>query len=145
MTIVLGIDPGASTGFALYVDGVLQSLSTGAPSDVHGVIALHSPALVVFEDSRLTSPTWSRGVSKQAMLKIARNVGMVDGCCAMVMQACADLSIPCRGISPRHKGRKLDAPSFAAVTGWTRRCNQHERDAAMVAWPYRHTRIAETA
>lgn len=144
MTIVLGIDPGASTGFALFVDGVLKSLSTGAPSDVHSVIALHAPTLVVFEDSRLTSPTWSRSVSRQAMLKIARNVGMVDGCCAMVTQACDALQVPCRGISPKHKGRKLDATSFAAVTGWSRRCNQHERDAAMVAYPFRYTRIMET-
>ena len=31
----------------------------------------------------------------------------------------------------------LTQEQFAVVTGWGKRCNQHERDAAIAAWPYR--------
>lgn len=40
----------------------------------------------------------------------------------------------CREILPTLP--TLDAEQFAKVTGWTGSSNQHERDAAMVAWQY---------
>lgn len=50
---------------------------------------------------------------------------------------CAKLEIPAHGISPTRKGAKVDAERFAAITGWEGSSNEHTRDAAMVAWPYR--------
>ena len=38
--------------------------------------------------------------------------------------------------APAGKGAKLTQEQFAARTGWGKRCNQHERDAAMVALQY---------
>jgi hypothetical protein len=84
---------------------------------------------------------WTTAGSRAAALKIARNVGQIDAWCSLITAICADLGIPAHGISPTAKGAKLDAEAFALVTRWTGRSNQHERDAAMVAWPYRRTAL----
>lgn len=140
MTVhILGIDPGANTGLACFDDGVLTWLRTIEPHSIEHFLRQHSPARVVFEDSRLESKVWTTTGSRAAALKIARNVGQIDAWCSLITAVCADLGIPAHGISPTAKGAKLDADAFALVTRWAGRSNQHERDAAMVAWPYRRT------
>ena len=136
MTLI-GIDPGASTGIAVYNDGKLCELYTVAPWNIAAFIVSINPARVIYEDSRLTSPVWSRGTNAAQSIKIARNVGQVDAWCALIVATCADMGIPAHGISPKQKGAKLNAAAFEKLTGWQRQSNQHERDAAQVAWPYR--------
>lgn len=137
MSVILGMDPGANTGVAVFVDGQLVELLTISPHHIERTLAAHMPSRVVFEDSRLQSHTWTRGKTGATSAKMARNVGQVDARCADITSYCADLGIPAHGISPAAKGGKLDAQRFGAVTGWAGRSNEHERDAAMVAWPYR--------
>lgn len=140
MTVqILGIDPGASTGLACFDSGALTWLRTIEPHSIEHCLRHHAPARVVFEDSRLESKVWTTAGSRAAALKIARNVGQIDAWCSLITAVCADLGIPAHGISPTAKGAKLDAEAFALVTRWAGRSNQHERDAAMVAWPYRRT------
>lgn len=136
MTII-GIDPGAKTGVAIFNKGLLTELRTTTPSGVAALLDEIQPERVVFEDSRLTSPVWSRGTTAAARIKIARNVGQVDAICGLICEACGRIGIEALGISPKNKGAKLDAERFSQVTGWATRSNQHERDAAMVAWMYR--------
>ncbi len=137
MSLILGIDPGANTGVATYVDGLLTDLETVQPHRIERLIRGRQPVRVVFEDSRLQSHTWTRGKSGAASAKMARNVGQVDAWCSLITAVCADLGVAAHGISPAGKGAKLDAKRFAAVTGWNGPSNEHSRDAAMVAWPYR--------
>lgn len=144
---VIGIDPGLQTGVALYRDGALDALLTLDPWDItaflvhqHGARGINR---VIFEDSRLQSHIFSahkpgkRVLSHPEQLKVARNVGQIDGWCHVIFNVCAERGIVCHGISPANKGEKLDAKQFAAVTGWQGPSNQHGRDAAMVAWRYR--------
>jgi predicted RNase H-like nuclease (RuvC/YqgF family) len=140
MNIIMGIDPGANTGIAIYQAGKLAELQTVEPHQLVEVIETVMPGRVVFEDSRLISPTWKRGVSNAAQLKIARDVGQIDAWCRLIVATCARLGIPAHGISPKHKGAKLDARQFTALTGWTGRSNEHSRDAACVAWQFRGAR-----
>lgn len=140
--MVLGIDPGANTGIAVFVDGKLISLETIAPHQVGDYIKASGAQRVVYEDSRLISHTWSTAPSRAAALKMARNVGEIDAWCRLITQVCADMSLSVLGISPKGKGQKLDAAEFERVTGWSGQSNQHCRDAAMVAWPYRVVRNA---
>lgn len=137
MTIIIGIDPGASTGVAVFQDGELWKLETIAPHQISGYLVAGRPSRVVFEDSRLTSFMFTTVKSRAAALKMARNVGEIDAWCRLIVAVCADLGITAHGISPQGKGKKLNAAQFAAATGWTGKSNQHERDGAMVAWPYR--------
>ena len=134
---LIGIDPGKNTGIAIYRAGELHQLHTLTPDMIESLLVRVRPDLVVFEDSRKQSPVFSRGVSARATLKIARNVGEVDMLCRQIEDTCRRHGLESVGVSPLRKGAKVNAKRFAVVTGWTRRCNKHERDAAMVAHPYR--------
>lgn len=135
MSIIIGLDPGSSTGVALFDNGKLIRLDTIIPSKIANAIA--GADRVVFEDSRLTSFMFTTVKSRPAALKIARNVGEIDAWCKLIVLLCGDLGIAAHGISPKNKGFKLSAKQFELMTGWTGDSNQHTRDAAMVAWPYR--------
>ena len=135
--LILGIDPGAHTGVARIEDGQLVSLQTIAPHEIERTLREAAPDRVVFEDSRLQSHTWTRGKSIAATAKMARNVGQVDAWCSLITAVCGELGIPAHGISPKSKGAKIKDAAFIEVTGWQGRSNEHTRDAAMVAWPYR--------
>lgn len=139
MSLILGMDPGANTGVARYENGKLVALRTIAPQDIAAVLEEIRPARVVFEDSRLQTHTWTKAASRAAAAKMARNVGQVDAWCVLITAICERLGIACHGISPAAKGAKVDAARFAALTGWEGSSNEHTRDAAMVAWPYRRT------
>lgn len=137
---VVGIDPGQSTGVAVYLAGKLVSLQTLAPDQLEAWLEQNRPGVVFFEDSRKTSKTFTAGKvrSVAAALKIARNVGEIDRLCKDIEAMCQRLGIECYGVTPAGKGSKVDAKAFAQITGWADRSNQHARDAAMVAWPYRN-------
>lgn len=139
MSLILGIDPGAHTGVAHFLDGVLVLLETIQPHEIERTLREVMPARVVFEDSRLETRAWnarSKG-AYGAALATARSLGQVDAWCRLITDVCEELQIPAHGISPTAKGAKRGAENFAVYTGWKERSNQHERDAAMVAWPYR--------
>ena len=136
MSIIIGLDPGVSTGCAIYCAGVLTHLQTIAPHDIESYITKAMPARVVFEDSRLQSKVWTPAKGAAA-LKVARNIGEIDAWCRLIAAVCARLGIASHGVSPKGKGAKLTHERFVVVTGWAGRSNQHERDAALVARPYR--------
>lgn len=141
--IILGIDPGQSTGVATFIDGKLVKLETIQPHRLPDQLRQSGAKRVIFEDSRLQSYLFSgykpgaRTLSAPQQLKIARNVGQVDAWCSLIVAVCADLSIQAHGISPRAKGSKLNATQFGELTGWTDKSSEHTRDAAVVAWRYR--------
>ena len=139
--MVIGMDPGTNTGVAFYQDGKLLALETITPHHIERVLTAAKPSRVVFEDSRLQSHTWTTAKSRAAALKMARNVGQVDQICNQITAICEELGITAHGISPQGKGAKVAAEAFGRITGWAERCNCHERDAAMVAWPYRKSRV----
>ena len=134
---VVGIDPGASTGIAIFRCGKLAALRTIEPVGIEDEILALWPSRVIFEDSRLQSHTWTQAASRAAAAKMARNVGQIDAWSSLITAICAKHGIPCHGISPQGKGAKLNAEQFERMTGWTMTSNQHARDAAMVAWQYR--------
>ena len=135
--MIIGIDPGQSTGIAVFSKGVIWKLETIEPHQIAEYIKAAKPSRVIFEDSRLTSHNFTTVKSRPAALKIARNVGEIDAWCKLIMAACAYFGVPSHGISPKGKGAKLNAEDFSKTTGWAGKSNQHERDGAMVAYPYR--------
>lgn len=137
MKTILGIDPGQKTGVAIFTNGALSEVCTTTPNGVAALLDELEPVCVVFEDSRLTRATWGRGVSPAALRKIARNVGQIDAWCSQLVDLCASRGIAAHGISPKGKGAKVTAEKFMRLTGYAGRTNQHQRDAGMVAWPYR--------
>lgn len=134
---IIGLDPGTNTGVAIYIDGRLSELSTIDPFEIQEFLGYSCADRVVFEDSRLISYMFTTVKSRPAALKMARNVGEVDAWCKLIIAVCDQLKIPAHGISPKGKGAKLDADAFKRLTGWDGPSNQHTRDAASIAWPYR--------
>lgn len=141
---IIGIDPGKKTGIAKYVDGRLKDLVTLSPERAIFYVLDFRFDMVVFEDSRLQSAVFRRTaangkpLSAAAQLKIARDVGGIDAQCRELVAKCEENGIKAIGISPRQKGAKMTHAQFALKTGWTKKSNPHTRDAAMVAWPFRH-------
>ena len=138
--LILGIDPGSNTGMATFIDGELLHLRTVDPVGIEEAIRMANPQRVVFEDSRLQPHTWSasKAKTKAEAAKIGRNVGEIDAWCKLIVATCEKLDIPCHGISPKGKGAKIEKQDdFNRITGWAGKSNQHERDAAMCALPYR--------
>ena len=142
MRPIIGLDPGQKTGVSVFHggNGAIQYLLTVSPDQIDALLIEHMPRLLVFEDSRRQSAVFGRGVNPRAMLKIARNVGEVDQICRQICETCRKLEIDVIAVSPLAKGAKMSAEQFRAHTGWSGRSNQHERDAAMVAWQYRRMR-----
>lgn len=137
MSTILGIDPGAHTGVARIEGGQLVSLQTIAPHEIERTLREAAPDRVIFEDSRLQSHIWTKADGIAKVAKVARNVGEIDAWCRLITAVCGELGIPAHGISPAGKGKKMAADQFQRITGWSKPSNQHERDAAMVAYPYR--------
>lgn len=136
---VIGIDPGVNMGVAIYEDGNLIDLLTVEPLglvDIINAYAAH-PLFIAFEDSRLQSHVWLPSQSKGVAANIARKIGMVDAWCYMIERYCESYDVAYMRISPKAKGEKLNAEDFNRITGWKKKSNQHERDAAMVAWQFR--------
>lgn len=137
-TTIVGVDPGTTTGVAVYRDGNLHALHSSTHHELDALITVLAPDMLLFEDSRLQSAVWTaRSQSRAQALKIARNVGMVDQMCADIEEVCRLRGVVYVGLSPLDKGSKVDAAAFKALTGWDKQSNQHCRDAAMLAWPYR--------
>ena len=136
---VIGLDPGLNAGIAIYEDGKLTELLTIEPINLADIFSHYSgePLFIVFEDSRLQSHVWVPSQSKGVAANIARKIGMVDAWCYMIERLCENYDIAYMRISPKAKGEKLNAEDFKRITGWKGKSNQHERDAAMVAWQFR--------
>ena len=137
---VIGLDPGLNAGIAIYEDGKLTELLTIEPINLADIFSHYSgePLFIVFEDSRLQSHVWVPSQSKGVAANIARKIGMVDAWCYMIERYCESYDVAYMRISPKAKGEKLNAEDFKRITGWKKKSNQHERDAAMVAWQFRN-------
>lgn len=140
--IAVGIDPGVSTGLALWdIDSQqFRSVATVTITEaMRSVQELHDAGHAVelrFEDARLRRAWYGGMDAKQSRYGagVREGVGSVKRDCA-IWQEFADLhGIPCRAISPQAKGAKVSAERFLALTGWPSRTSEHGRDAAMLVW-----------
>lgn len=141
--IVYGLDPGVRFGFARYSSGKLDELFTLSMVDAFKfVYGLNGEYLLVMEDSRVITKNFrdKPDDTKAVAFSKGRSLGRVDCCCTVIEDICHKKGIPLIGISAKDKGVKIEAEPFNRITGWTKQSNSHTRDAAMVAWMYRHKR-----
>ena len=141
--LVIGIDPGVDNGIAIFVDGKLIKLDTFTVIGLVGWLPQQctDKTVIVLEDSRDQSYMFNGDkLSRPQALKIARNVGMVDQVCRIVEEICTIRPVKkLIKVSPLKKGAKVeDCKIFNAQTGWDKKSNQHNRDAAIVAWRFRN-------
>lgn len=141
--IDIGIDPGVKTGFAvreirLKTWVILLTLTFWETIDT--LTALQEEyqiRKVVIEDPNQNKPVFSKkGVSIDEVLKrekIAQNVGMNKRDAQLLITYCEKQGLPIIASSPTKKSlTKLSHEQFQRITGISKRCSGHVRDAVML-------------
>lgn len=133
-TIVVGIDPGTTTGYAewcrkerrlLAVEGLLIHRAFERVLRLHSMGQLHS---VTFEDARLR--TWYGNAGREQL----QGAGSIKRDCTAWADFLGDYEIPYRSVKPQKGLTKWTTEAFRARTKWEPRTNEHGRDAAFLVW-----------
>ena len=137
MKILIGIDTGVNTGFAVAEDkgngGELQKVTsisiTQAMQQVNELITQHGKEVVqlIIEDARQRK--WFTGGREKA-----QGVGSVKRDAKIWEDWCTENQINFKMIHPKNNSTKYKAETFKQITGWTGRTNEHARDAAMLVF-----------
>ena len=139
--ILIGIDTGVNTGFAVAADrgngGELVKVSslsiTRAMEQVRAEIqawGIQNVCLYI-EDAR--QRTWFTGGREKA-----QGVGSVKRDAQIWEDWCKEQGYLHKMIHPQNNSTKYKADTFQRITGWLGRTNEHARDAAMLV----HRRFA---
>jgi hypothetical protein len=137
--IVIGIDPGVTTGYAEWdaevrafrnVEGLLihAAMRRVALLQIGGLLS-H----VVFEDARLRTWYGKSGSYEEDIARL-QGAGSVKRDCSIWADFLGDHGIPYKTLSPREKGAKYDAAQFKRLTGWDQWTNEHGRDAGLLVF-----------
>lgn len=137
MKILIGIDTGVHTGFAVAIDrghgGELEQVTcltiTKAMHQVNELIIQHGKGSLqlIIEDAR--QRTWFTGGREKA-----QGVGSVKRDAQIWEDWCKENQINFKMIHPKNNSTKYKADTFKKITGWTGRTNEHARDAAMLVF-----------
>jgi hypothetical protein len=135
--IVIGIDPGAVTGLAVW-DAKERRLRDVNSMPIHEAMRevdaerrAGGLRMVVFEDARLRS--WFGAAGREKL----QGAGSIKRDCAIWADYLADIGVPFKQVKPQKGATKWTAERFRQMTGWTGRCNEHARDAALLVWGMR--------
>ena len=145
--IIMGIDTGTKTGFAINFNGVIAELETFGIIQAQQVVmqtyqGTLNPScpvyghefIVCIEDTRQRK--WVRHDVGRERLK---GVGSVNRDGAIWEEFCEYYDIPYLLVPPAHlQGlTKMTEKDFRERTGWTgKQCSEHARDAGMMTWKY---------
>ena len=145
MKILIGIDTGVHTGFAVAFDhgegGVLQKVeSLSITQAMQSVLELEDEhdlkdIMLYIEDAR--KRTWFGGAdARQARsgAGIREGVGSVKRDAQIWEDWCTEQGLNFKMIHPAANATKKKAADFTRMTGWTGRANEHARDAAMLVF-----------
>lgn len=137
MTVIIGIDPGVTTGFALKRDGILETVTYFTAVQAEQVVlAEHKSGqiIVYVEDARMQGyvPSKYRTKGKDGKdAKKEQGVGQVKRDSGRWEEFLIYHNIPHVLVSPRsNRYKKCNAEVFEKLTGWKTKSNGHGRDAA---------------
>jgi len=132
--IIVGIDPGVNTGYAelstafgklVAVESLLIHQAMDRVRRLHLELGLR---MVVYEDARLRR--WYGAKGAEAL----QGAGSIKRDSTIWADFLTDLGCPTLAIKPQAGATKWDAATFARITGWTHRTNEHGRDAGCLIW-----------
>ena len=139
-TLLIGIDVGTHTGFAVW-DRCAEAFTEVTSMPIHAALLRvkeiadrysDGAVAVVFEDARLRK-WYGTHTAKKDRAKL-QGAGSVKRDSTIWEDALRDWGIPFSKVAPKDNITKMDAEPFRRLTGWTRRTNEHGRDAAMLVW-----------
>ncbi|NUF23675.1 hypothetical protein HUN23_12935 [Acinetobacter oleivorans] len=143
--VLIGIDTGVNTGFAVAIDqgkgGQLQDVDshtiTQAMGKVLELVEIHSKQNIklFIEDAR--KRTWFGNADARQTKSGAgtrEGVGSVKRDAQIWEQWCIEQGLNYLMIHPAANKTKTDTKYFLKITGWAKRTNEHARDAAMLVF-----------
>lgn len=134
--ILIGIDPGVKTGLAVW-DAATQKITalrcdgiiTAMKFLTLALSAYNQDALVVYiENPNLRKWYGPRASQKQ------QGAGSIKRDYAIWLEFLQHHGIAYQEVAPKNVLTKLDAKTFASLTGWQGKTNEHSRDAAMLVY-----------
>lgn len=144
-TFYIGIDPGVSTGYAVYQRkrgeaGTIRELRTVTFAWVLKELParyIPSTTRVVIEDPGQNKPMFDKDIPQTIehllpLLKIAQNVGANKREAELLIELIEALGFEVIRIRPT--AHKWTEKEFKQFTGYAGRCSQHARDAARLVW-----------
>jgi hypothetical protein len=134
MRVIIGIDTGVNTGFALMRGGIYETVASFTAVQAENIVLsekMSGADLIVYvEDARLAGKLpkhLQRGHGAD------QGVGSVKRDSARWNEFLTYHNIPHVMISPRaNKYKKCSVEMFERLTGWAKRSNGHGRDAAVL-------------
>lgn len=134
--LLIGIDTGKNTGFAIYDRNSGTLIEVGCYL-IHQVMErfigqeFNGKRIFVYvEDARMA--VHGRGGVIDA--NKAQGAGSVKRDAVIWFDFLTEHGIPFHMVRPQKSSTKLDAATFKKVTGWDGRTNSHGRDAAMIVY-----------
>lgn len=137
MKVMVGIDTGVNTGFAVALDEgqggrLIEVNSLTITQSMSRVIQLcelygHAEVCLYIEDARQRK--WFKGGREKA-----QGVGSVKRDAQIWEDWCKENKINYKLIHPKDNCTKYKADAFKKVTGWLGLTNEHARDAAMLVF-----------
>lgn len=135
--ILIGIDTGINTGFSVYdANAGLKIVTTlkihVAMSEVlryRDIYGLDN-IFVRFEDAR--QRRWFGNSGREQL----QGAGSIKRDCNIWEDFLEDNGIAYEAVAPVRNKTKLSQQYFEKITGWTKRTNEHARDAAMLVFKY---------
>ena len=123
--VLIGVDPGTHTGFAVKKYGEWQTIETTTIFEALSIVVnyRHDDVLVRFEDARLRTFFGKSGREK------LQGAGSVKRDCAIWEEVLTMYSIPFQRIHPKYV-KAITAEQFKALTGWPGQTSIHAREAA---------------
>lgn len=142
--LLVGIDPGEHTGVAQFdhlaaqPEMLLQTLDFWATVRLLETLAITEKhrAHIYIEDPNEHRSLYANKDSKtgEVRTKVAQNVGANKREAALLIKKCEALGLQLTTIKPGDVLTKQSAEAFARLTGYTKRCSEHARDAALLIW-----------
>ena len=131
MSLVVGIDTGVNTGFAVW-DRERKVLTELTTLKIHQAmervreLSYQDDIVVYFEDARQRK--WFGSAGREQL----QGAGSVKRDCGIWEDFLKDLNVEYHAIPPKNNLTKMNADLFAKVTGWKGRTSEHARDAAFL-------------
>lgn len=136
---IVGIDTGVNTGIAIWNRAIknfdsIQSVKIHiAMKIVTDLCALHGNNAVFIRVEDARKRKWFGAMRGSEVLQ---GVGSVKRDAVIWEDFLLDLKVPFEMLHPIKGGTKINQESFASITKWRGKTNEHSRDAGMLCWNF---------
>lgn len=137
--IIIGIDPGSNTGFAVW-NVTSQKLTEVSTLSIHAALdrvkELQELGKVFVRYEDASKRTWFGKFSPDTDRARLQGAGSIKRDCAIWKEFLNDYMIDHEPVAPRHIRTKMKSEPFNQLTGWQGRTTSHGRDAAMMVFKF---------